>query len=185
VRFRLAATAIAYHELALAGALALVAWLVWGEPNQTALHVFGLLWVMRLSTKLNIFLGAPNLPVAFLPPHLGYLASYFRRAPMNAFFPLSITAATLVTGWLAHAAWTAPAGSFTGMSHAVLAVLMALAVLEHWLLMLPIPSTFLWGWGLRSRRLGAAAPVEPTLLRQFEPLPNPARVTKSGLGRPA
>jgi hypothetical protein len=38
----------------------------------------------------------------------------------------------------------------------VLATLMALATLEHWFLMLPMPSTVLWRWSLPGRGLDGA-----------------------------
>ena len=59
------------------------------------------LWGMRQSAKLNLFLGVRNLGVEFLPQHLRYLQSFFRRRAMNALFPLSIVAATLLVVLLA------------------------------------------------------------------------------------
>ena len=42
------------------------------------------------------------------------------------------------------------AGTFAG-------TLLALAILEHWFMVLPLPANALWSWGLRSR--DAAPPV--------------------------
>ena len=130
----------------------MIALLTWGEPNQFGLWTFAILWVMRLSTKINIFLGAPNIPDEFLPPHLRYLASYFCRRPMNGFFPLSITAATLFTALLIHLAIAATSSPLDRTGYALLTTLMALAVLEHWLLYVPVSAAKLWAWGLSSHR---------------------------------
>ena len=35
--------------------------LTWGGANQVGTWTFLVLWVMRLSAKLNVFLGVPNL----------------------------------------------------------------------------------------------------------------------------
>ena len=39
----------------------------------------------------------------------------------------------------------------------VIAVLLSLAILEHWLLVLPLPDEALWSWALGSRKPRAAA----------------------------
>ena len=117
--------------------------------------VYAILWAMRLCAKLNIFLGVPNAPIAFLPAHLAYLASYFRIRPMNSLFPLTITAATAFGGALL--AWTIEAETNGGMvGFTLLSTLMALAILEQWLLILPLPAESLWKWGMRSRALPVA-----------------------------
>jgi putative photosynthetic complex assembly protein 2 len=150
--------AILYHELAiLATALLLVA-LAWGAPNQVGTWTFLILWWMRLSTKLNVFLGVPNLSEEFLPEHLRYIARYFTRKPMNALFPLSVTASTVATAWVVQAGLAPDAGAFEVARSSLLGALTALGVLEHWFLVLPLPTTALWGWGLRSRELERSAP---------------------------
>ena len=71
--------------------------LTWGAPNQIGVWTFVILWLMRLSAKLNVYLGVPNLTEEFLPDDLAYLKSYFANAPMNLLFPISVTPSTLVT----------------------------------------------------------------------------------------
>jgi putative photosynthetic complex assembly protein 2 len=80
-RFNEAVQAILWHELAIIAMTLVIAALTWGGPNQVALWTFGLLWIMRLSAKLNLFLGVRNRGEEFLPPHLVYLGSYFRHRP--------------------------------------------------------------------------------------------------------
>jgi putative photosynthetic complex assembly protein 2 len=149
-RFWLASLAIAYHEAALVLTLLVLAWLTWGLPNQAGVWTFGLLWIMRLSTKLNIFLGVANLPSGLLPARIAYLATYFRQASMNWLFPLSITATTALCaalGWGALAAGT----QFEVTTFAILTTLAILALLEHWLLMVPLPAEKMWGWSMNSK----------------------------------
>ncbi len=131
----------------------------WGSDNMVGFWTFVILWLMRLSTKFNIFLGAPNITDDFLPSHLTYLSSYFRRRVMNGLFPVVITVSTLVTVWLAHKAVWAQGSAFEGTAYGLLASLMALAVLEHWLLFIPLPSSWLWRWSLRDRVTPGARPA--------------------------
>jgi putative photosynthetic complex assembly protein 2 len=156
-RFRESAATLISHEIAIA-ATALAIWLlVRGGENLFGLWTFLILWVMRLSTKINIFLGAPNVTEEFLPPHLAYLSTYFRKRAMNGFFPLSVTLATLCAAWLAHLAFRPAIGPGAVLGYALLSALTALAVLEHWLLFVPAPTGRLWSWSLRSHAQTALA----------------------------
>lgn len=150
-RVRLAVAAILWHELALLALFAAVLALTWGGPNPVAACTFATLWIMRLSAKLNVFLGVRNLNEEFLPEPVRHLGSYFRQRPMNRFFPFSLIAA----GALALALWDhalAPGTSrFGAISTTMVAMLATLAVVEHLLMMLPLPSQWLWRWSLRSR----------------------------------
>jgi putative photosynthetic complex assembly protein 2 len=143
---------VIYHEFAIALTVALMFMLTLEAPNKVGLWTFVILWLARLSTKFNIYLGVPNHTEQFLPSHLKYLATYFCRRPMNLLFPLSVTASTIITGMLIdHAAsQTASTAEITGS--VFLAALMTLAVIEHWFLVLPIPSAALFSWGLTSRK---------------------------------
>lgn len=160
-RFKHASETIMDHELGILASAVLIGVVTWDAPNQFGLWTFAILWIMRLSTKINIFLGAPNIPDEFLPAHLSYLASYFRRRPMNGLFPIAITSATLFTAFLVHMAIGAEAASLQRTGYVLLTTLMALAVLEHWLLYVPLSATRLWGWGLKShQKLAAKANME-------------------------
>jgi putative photosynthetic complex assembly protein 2 len=142
---------VLYHEVAiLLTALAIYS-LVADGPNKTGLWTFVILWVMRLSAKFNVYLGVPNLTEEFLPAHLKYLKSYFCHRSMNLLFPLAITLSTVVTAMLVSAATAPGASDFEITRDTFLATLMGLAVLEHWFLVVPIPSASLWTWGLASR----------------------------------
>ena len=165
-RFRAALATIIHHEIAILVLAALLVALLWGAPNQVALHTFLVLWVMRQSAKLNIYLGARNLGESMLPPHLRHLASYFRQRPMNALFPVSITGGTVAVILLVQQGMGG--GEFAVTAGTLLGALMALAVIEHWFLMLPLPLDGLWTWGrpVASPANPAACPqrVEPARL---------------------
>lgn len=158
-RFLESSATLISHELAIA-ATAVMIWLLTRDGgNHFGLWTFLVLWIMRLSTKINIFLGAPNITEEFLPPHLGYLASYFRKRPMNGFFPLSVTLATLAAAWLAHLAFMPDRSAGEVLGYSLVAALTALAVLEHWLLFVPLPAQRLWAWSLKSHAATALATV--------------------------
>jgi putative photosynthetic complex assembly protein 2 len=149
-RFVQSVRAILWHELAIiAVGLAIVA-VTWGQPNQVGTQTFLVLWVMRTSAKLNLFLGVRNLSEEFLPPHLAYLQSFFRRRAMNALLPFSVLGASAVLGWMVMGAAdpATPAAAVVGT--ALVATMLAMAIVEHLLLVLPFPSTALWRWALRS-----------------------------------
>lgn len=164
-RFVFATQTLIYHELAILALLALVYCVTADAPNDVGLWTFAILWAARLSAKLNIFLGVANLTEEFLPDHLAYLKSYFRTRPMNALFPLSITVSTALTAALTLAALDAGASPFEHAAALLLATLMALVVVEHWFLVLPLPVTALWSWGLAPETKGTtrAVAIEPAI----------------------
>lgn len=143
-RFRLALETLLYHELAILGAALSVITLTWGEPNQTGTLAFLILAVMRISAKLNIFLGVPNLTDDLLPERLHYLKSYFRKRSFNLLFPVSILGSSLVAVMLAQRALGADGADAIGC--ALLFTLLALAILEHFFMMMPIQDGVLWMW---------------------------------------
>ena len=122
--------------------------LAWGRANPIGAFAFALLFVLRLSTKLNIFFGVPAFADELLPPHLGYLRSYFTKAPMTPFFPLSLLAASAVATWFATTALAANGGAAVGAS--LLFTLAALGLVEHMFLVVPVREAALWRWA-RSR----------------------------------
>jgi putative photosynthetic complex assembly protein 2 len=143
--------ALLHHELALLLLGVSVVALTWGGANATGLLTFLVLWAMRQSAKLNVFLGVRNLNEEFLPSHLRYLGSYFRHAPMNRLFPLSVLASTWVVVLMWQSAGAASTTPADYVSLALPATLLTLAILEHWFMVLPLPFQALWNWGLRSR----------------------------------
>lgn len=150
-RFRRAVQAILYHELGLLACALVIFLLTAHHANQIAAWTFAVLFVMRLSAKLNLFFGVRNVYEKFLPPHLCYLETFFRRSTMNLLFPVSVTVASFVAALLWRDAWAANAPAFEVAGRILVATLLTLAVLEHWLLVLPIPAEAAWNWALRAR----------------------------------
>jgi len=159
-RFRLATSVVIHHEVALALTWAAIVLVTWGAPNQVGTWTFTVLWVMRLSAKLNIFFGVSNLSEEFIPDHLRYMQTYFRRASFNWLMPFSLVASAYFVVRLVFMALSSPGGSFGAVAPALVGTMLALALLEHLFLVIPFPDTLLWKWALRSharRRAMAAA----------------------------
>lgn len=166
-RFRHATATVIHHEIALAlTALALVA-ITWGTSNQVATWTFLVLWVLRLSAKLNVFVGVRNLSEEFIPPHLRYLTSYFRRARFSPLMLGSVVCASLALLPLVSGAASPEASRFTVSGHTLVATMLGLGIVEHLFLALPLPDAMLWRWILRSRteRAGASGSGSSVLAR--------------------
>jgi hypothetical protein len=119
-RFRMALQTLLYHELTIAAA----------------------------AVAITIFLGVPKLTDEFLPKRLAYLKSYFRKREVNLLFPVTVGAATLMAAVLAESALGTNGAE--AISFALLFSLLALAILEHLFMILPLPDATLWRWALRS-----------------------------------
>jgi putative photosynthetic complex assembly protein 2 len=145
-RFKLSVQTVIYHELALAATLGLLALLTWEQANATGACAFAILLTMRLSTKLNIFLGVPNFSSDILPPQLAYLKSYFRNRAFNPLMPVSLLLGSGLTYWLGGNALAAPGDA--AITWTLLTGLAALGVIEHLFLVLPIGDTALWRWAI-------------------------------------
>jgi putative photosynthetic complex assembly protein 2 len=148
--------AILYHELAIIGAGLLVFALSRHGANQIAAHCVAILWALRASAKLNLFLGVRNLSTELLPADLAYLGSFFRKQPMNFLFPVSVTGATLLAAHYVSRLMVPGITEFTQTGQALLATMAILGVLEHWILVLPFRATALWSWGMKSRQAHSA-----------------------------
>lgn len=146
-RFVRAWTAISHHEIALL--LALFAVLVVSHPaeNPFGLWSYLILFVARISAKLNLFFGVPRINTEFLPRPLAHLASYFRQGPITLAFPVGVTLLSAATICFAERLISVndPAAV---VGFALLATLAGLATLEHWLMVVPLPDAKLWRWML-------------------------------------
>jgi putative photosynthetic complex assembly protein 2 len=133
-RFIRAWGTIAYHEMLLLAAL-------------VGLWTFTVLFFARISAKLNLFYGVPRINLEFLPEALRHLPSHFRISRLNWVFPFSVTALTFaVACWLERLYSATTEGDVVGF--ALLSAITALALLEHWLMVLPLPDAKLWRWML-------------------------------------
>lgn len=157
-RFLAAAQTICHHELALVCCLVAILAISWKGANQVGPETFLVLWIMRLSAKFNLFLGVRNRSEDFLPEHLRYLDSYFKRQSCNALFPISIGLASVVAviGWMQ--VFGAQAASVESTRVNFVSALLSLAILEHWFMVVPLPTSGLWKWSMRPPR---TSPTEP------------------------
>lgn len=140
-----------YNQLFCVFAAAGLAAATWNQPNTIALWTFLALWILQCSAKLNVFLGVKNLNEAFLPTHMAHLRHFMRQDDMNAAFPFSVTLGTITAVMLAMGAHSEGITAGQSVGAALLATLVALAVLEHWFLILPIPAERLWAWSLHGK----------------------------------
>ncbi|MEM6888199.1 MAG: putative photosynthetic complex assembly protein PuhE [Pseudomonadota bacterium] len=163
-RFIRAWGTIAYHEMLLAAACITLFLTAWHSDNTFGMWTFGVLFFARVSAKLNLFLGVPKINVDFLPETLSHLPSHFRFRALNWLFPVSVTALTFaVACWLERAAAAATPAELTGF--ALLTAITALALFEHWMMVLPIPDEKLWRWMMPSTRTEIHDPIATTKMK--------------------
>ena len=148
-RFLLAIKTSLYHEVLVMVIAAIILVSVWGQPNWVGFWTFSILWLMRWSSKLNIFLGVANLNIEWIPTHLRYIASYTRQRSMNILFPMSIIVSCVIAFKLLGLATASQVTSYEFVSYILLATLLGLAVLEHCFLMLPVNDAILWKWSIK------------------------------------
>lgn len=160
VRLAAAWNAIYWHELLLVAGLLLVVVLTHGDIAHVATGTYLVLFLARIGAKLNLFFGVPRINIEFVPRPLDHLTSYFRQGPVTLAFPLAVSFLTLTTGcFLFQIAQAETPAIATG--YALLAAIAALALLEHWLMVLPLPDAALWRWMLPKPKEGPQLP-EPT-----------------------
>jgi len=155
-RFRLALGTSLWHELSVLGVGALLIALLAGSPDPTGLYTYLVLWLMRWSSKLNLFFGVPHFSTEWFPERLAHVASYIRHAPVSAFYPVSIALALVAFAALARLALSSP--DTHTLVHALPASLLLLAIAEHMFMALPIADTRLWNRVFASRSAGARGP---------------------------
>ncbi|MES2666055.1 MAG: putative photosynthetic complex assembly protein PuhE [Pseudomonadota bacterium] len=156
-RFWCGVGTVAWHELLLAAALLVIARVSAEQPNPFGLYTFGVLFLARISAKLNLFFGVPRIHTEFLPRPLAHLTSHFRHAAMNRVFPVSVTLLTLAAGGWMDRASHATGGMFVG--YVLLTALTLLALLEHWFMVLPLPDEKLFRWLLPAPKHPSDTPL--------------------------
>lgn len=174
-RFSLAIQAILYHEILLLACGAAIAFLTWDSANQIALWTFAALWVLRQSSKINLFLGVPVTNEQLMPDAVSFLKSFFSSRSVSAFFPLSVTIATSVLVLMIQRLTDGSLSSFQIAGLALVSALFALGILEHWFMLLPLPAITLWGWGTKPARpqindpLPVGTPAPATQMKLLNP----------------
>ncbi|MBF9042854.1 DUF3623 family protein [Rhodobacterales bacterium HKCCE4037] len=146
-RFWAAWQALAHHELLLLFGFLGVTVAVHGQPNSVALWTYGILFFARISAKLNLFFGVPRINLEFIPGPLDHLKSHLRQGPITPAFPIAITALSFAVACFINLLISAETQA-EAVGFALLTTLSALALLEHWLMVLPLPDARLWRWML-------------------------------------
>jgi len=180
-RFVESVRAILWHELGILAVGVLIIALTWGAPNQVGTWTFLVLWSMRTSAKLNLFLGVRNLSEEFLPSHLVYLSSFFRRRAMNLLFPFVVSAACAVLALLVLEAMSPQADAVTVLGLTLVGTMLALAIIEHFMLVLPVSTTALWRWAMTPKQTSEATPAPSGLM----PAPAPANAPANAPSAPS
>lgn len=152
-RFHRAFGTVAHHELLLVVGLLGFVVASDGAPNRMALATYLVLFLARIFAKLNLFYGVPRINTEFIPNRLSHLRSYFRRGPITLAFPVAITVLTGVLAVCAERLWTATTDA-TMAGYGLLTALAVLALLEHWLMVVPLPDAKLWRWMLPQQHTG-------------------------------
>ena len=146
-RFQRAFATVAWHELALVSGLLVLVLASDGAVNRVALATYMVLFLARICAKLNLYFGVPRINTEFVPLRLVHLTSYFTRGPVTLAFPLAITVLTVLFAVCAERLWSADVPA-TATGYALLTALAGLALLEHWLMVVPLPDAKLWRWML-------------------------------------
>ena len=160
-RFGQSVMALLYHEVALLFNFGVLLALQQGQPNHVALCTFALLWCMRLSAKLNLFFGVPQVGEQYLPVHLRYIGSYFKSGRVSPFFFFTMALSVVVWSWMVWELLTGAVIINTGW--VLLSSLLGLAIIEHVLMVFALPLQRLWGWAMkRSPYTAARTPLTDT-----------------------
>lgn len=146
-RFTRAWNTVSHHELLLFATLLVIIVLSTGAVNTFGLWVYLVLFVARISAKLNLYFGVPRINTEFVPLPLQHLKSYFRQGPVTLAFPVGVTLLTLAAACFAERLISAETTPFI-VGFALLTALSLLAAIEHWLMVIPLPDAKLWRWML-------------------------------------
>jgi len=146
-RFTRAFNTVVHHELLLFVGLLGLLFVSTGAANRMALATYLILFLARISAKLNLFFGVPRINTEFIPDRLTHLKSYFHKGSVTFAFPIAITVLTALLAVCMERLITAET-AVTQAGFALLTALSGLALLEHWLMVVPLPDAKLWRWML-------------------------------------
>jgi len=148
-RFVRAWHTLSYHETLLLCGLLITTAITSDAANTFGFWTYLILFVARISAKLNLFFGVPRVNTEFVPTQLQHLKTYFRQGNVTITFVIGITFLSFATACFAERLFTAETLSLQH-GFALLFSLSALATLEHWLMVIPLPDAKLWRWMLPS-----------------------------------
>ena len=163
-----------YHEIFAALIGVVICFSTMKGINHVGSWTYTIIWLMHSSAKINAVLGVRNLNEHFFTEQLRYPSSFLKKRPMNLLFPVSITVSTVATAILVHKAMAAESGSFELLAYTFYIVILSLGILEHWFMMLPIPSEALWNWSVKAKKT-LSGPEHEEVLPALEPAYQPSR----------
>lgn len=140
-----------YHEISIIVGAAVIYALTRNSDLPFGFFTYIILWGMHLSARLNVFLGVRNVSEEFVPAHMDVMKSFLNKKPMNMLFPVSVTIAMIGTFCLINRVDQAQSES-ARIGYILLTTMMVLALIEHWMLVLPVPVEKLWNWSLPDRK---------------------------------
>ena len=151
---------VAYSELILLAALLAMTFISVNAENRVGLWTFWILFCARICAKLNLFLGVPNVNSEFLPSPVKHLASYFKVGNTSWFFPLSISIISFTLFFWVDKIFSIKSDEILAVGYTLLASLTALALVEHWFMVVSVRDAELWKWmlpsGVNKKKLGKA-----------------------------
>lgn len=167
-RFRFGVLASLYHELAVLLTAILIWWWAWDAANLVGAKAFTILWLLRWSTKVNIFFGVANLHTEFWPDRLRYLESYVGNKPSVGAMIGAFALIVLLSVWAltpySHAGGIY-SDAYSVSASALLLTLVLLGGLEHLLLGLRVKDEWLWSLAGQNPRTQAPLSVRASLVR--------------------
>ena len=134
-----------YHEISIVLSVAALGYVSTEVRNPVAYHTVLVLWIMRWSTKLNLFAGTSHFNADWLPPHLVHIASYIKVGKTTPLAVFSIACCAAVT-FLLFAAANASEELYKHYSYLLIMGLVVLGTIEHLFLVLPFGEEKLWRW---------------------------------------
>jgi putative photosynthetic complex assembly protein 2 len=147
-RFILGVKAIIFNELLLILCLSVMLVVTLNGENKFGLNAFVILYVARVSAKLNLFFGVPYINLEFLTNRLRHLEAYCKISPARFFFFISFLTILVFLGLMLLFAYSSGSNTPIQMGYLMLSTLVGLALLEHLFMVIPFRDAKLWNWML-------------------------------------
>ncbi len=149
-RFKLALSTMIHHEVAVISVIGLTLFLGGNQPaNPIVFFVLLLLWLMRCSTKLNLFFGVRHFNNGWLPERHKHVVTYISVGKNSALMaPSALLAAVFAVLLFSRAFATDDASAALNLF--LLAWVAMLAAIEHVFLMYRVGEEALWRWAVKS-----------------------------------
>ena len=149
-KFKMALATMIYHEVVVIAVIGLTLLLSGDQPaNQIVFFVLLLLWLMRCSTKLNLFFGVRHFNNSWLPERHKHVASYISVGKNSALMVPSASLAALFSVLLFSRGFATEDPSIA-LNLFLLAWVATLAAVEHVFLMYRVGEEALWRWAVKS-----------------------------------